>query len=123
MRTHQVECGVWTAAVPDFVDITDDVQKTLQDSGIVDGQVTVFALDPACALVANEKESGLLRDIETAMSRLGGSLANGRPTIGSSSLVLPAVGGTLRLGMWQRVLLIELEAPSPRSVLVQIVGE
>lgn len=123
MRTHQSECTVSTLAVPDFVDITDDVQASLADSGICDGHVTIFSRSPSSPLIANERESGLLEDIKAAMARLNGSLSDGRPIIGSTSLMLPAVEGKLRLGTWQRVLLVELSQAGPRSVIVQIVGE
>jgi secondary thiamine-phosphate synthase enzyme len=123
MRTHQVECTFTTSAVPDFVDITERVQELVDESRISAGQVTVFSPSSGCSLIANERETGLLRDIETTLARLGGPAANGRPIIGTNSLVLPAVGGRLRLGTWQRVLLVELEEAGSRSVIVQIVGE
>ena len=123
MRTHQSECTVSTFGVPDFVDITEDVQASLADSGICDGHVTIFSRSPSSPLIANERESGLLKDIKTAMARLDGSVSDGRPIIGSTSLILPAVAGKLRLGTWQRVLLVELSQAGPRSVIVQIVGE
>jgi thiamine phosphate synthase YjbQ (UPF0047 family) len=43
--------------------------------------------------------------------------------LGATSVVLPAVDGHLRLGTWQRVLLVELREPSQRSIVIQIVGE
>ena len=123
MRTHQVECRFNTEAVPGFVDITERVQELLDESRIGAGQVTLFSPSAGCPLIANEFESGLLKDIETTLARLGGPGSNGRPSIGTTSLVVPAVAGRLRLGTWQRVLLVELEAAGSRSVIVQIVGE
>jgi thiamine phosphate synthase YjbQ (UPF0047 family) len=110
-----------TQAAMDFVDITEDIQACLDDSGIRGGQVTVFSPQPSCAIVVNELESGLLADIKAAADRLGAGRR--RTMIGSASAVFPAIDGKLRLGTWQRVLLVELEGPSTRSVLVQIVGE
>ena len=123
MRTHQVECTFTTEAVPGFVDITERIQELLDESRIGAGQVTLFSPSAGCSLIANEFESGLLKDIETTLARFGGPGSNGRPSIGTTSLVVPAVGGRLRLGTWQRVLLVELEAAGSRSVIVQIVGE
>jgi thiamine phosphate synthase YjbQ (UPF0047 family) len=123
MRTHRRQCTVSTVAVPDFVDITDEVQAALDDSGICDGHVTIFSRSPSSPLIANERESGLLKDIANAMPRLNGFLGDRRPLLGSTSLMLPAVAGRLRLGTWQRVLLVELAGAGPRSVIVQIVGE
>jgi secondary thiamine-phosphate synthase enzyme len=124
MKTHQSDCSATTFSVLDFVDVTNDVEKTLMQSGILDGQVTVFAPDSSCVLVVNERESGLLDDIRDAMTRLKSTLSEDqRALLGSSSVVLPATGGHLRLGMWQRLLLLELEEPRERKIVVQIVGE
>jgi thiamine phosphate synthase YjbQ (UPF0047 family) len=37
--------------------------------------------------------------------------------------VIPVVDGALRLGTWQRLLLVELEGASDRAILIQLVGE
>jgi secondary thiamine-phosphate synthase enzyme len=124
MRTHRRECRTATAAAPDFIDITEQVQGALTDSGISDGQVTVFSPQEACTLLVQERESGLLADIEQTLRRIGARSAGSRcPLVGSPSVVLPAVEGRLRLGVWQRVMLVELSQPRTRSVVVQITGE
>jgi thiamine phosphate synthase YjbQ (UPF0047 family) len=123
MRNHHDECVLVTTAAPDFVDITDGVEAALARSGIHQGQVTVFSPHEECSLLVQERESGLLLDIERTLARLGASGAPRRSLVGSRSVVLPAVMGRLRLGMWQRVLLVELMRPSARSVVVHVVGE
>jgi secondary thiamine-phosphate synthase enzyme len=124
MRTHQIECEAKTNAAPSFVDLTEDIQRALDESGISDGQVTVFSPDTTCALLVNERESGLLEDIKRAIVRLSPNGDDAQAgMLGATSVVLPAVDGQLRLGMWQRVLLVELEEPSQRSFVIQIVGE
>jgi secondary thiamine-phosphate synthase enzyme len=124
MRTHQVECTARTRDVPGFVDLTDDIQRAVTASGISDAQVTIFSPHTTCPLVVNERESGLLEDIKRTIGRLNSNGAEQRAGIvGATSVVLPAVEGELRLGTWQRVLLVELGEPSERSVVIQIVGE
>lgn len=123
MRTHQAECHIKTIEPFDFVDLTDEVQGVLDESGIENGQVTVFSAHAACAVVMNERESGLLSDVRRALDRLGTVALRGGAMLGSRSVVLPAAGGKLRLGTWQRVLLVELDDGAERSVVVQIVGE
>jgi secondary thiamine-phosphate synthase enzyme len=113
-----------TGGAPDFVDITDDVSAALARSGIRDGHVTIFSPDEACSLLVQERESGLLVDIEETIGRLATGAPEQRTTlVGSPSVVLPAVRGRLRLGMWQRVLLVEHDGAGARSVTVQVVGE
>lgn len=124
MRTRRFDCTTTTTRVLDFVDITDDVDATVAACGISDGQVTVFSESSSCALVVNERESGLIEDIRKSVDRLeaAGPRSDGY-LIGSNSVVLPAVQGRLRLGTWQRLLLVELERPDTRRIVVQIVGE
>lgn len=124
MRTHHAERHTKTIEPWDFVDLTDEVQGVLDESGIENGQVTIFTPQTACAVVVNERESGLISDVRRALDRLRAVDApGGRAMVGSCSVVLPAAGGKLRLGTWQRVLLVELEDGAERSVVVQIVGE
>jgi secondary thiamine-phosphate synthase enzyme len=124
MRTFVAERTIRTTGSPEFIDITDEIVEELSNSGIQDGMVVVFALHGSCALIVNERESGLLSDIRSTLERLGVEHVSGRKSmLGSTSLVLPATDGKLRLGTWQRVLLVELEEPASRSFLIQVVGE
>jgi secondary thiamine-phosphate synthase enzyme len=124
MDTHETLCSLRTQETYGFLDITDDVKDAVAASGVVAGRITVFSPSDRCPLVANERESGLLRDIKRAVVRLKESSGEGAPdSIGSSSLVLPIVDGVLRLGTWQRLLLFELDEPTERQVVMQIVGE
>lgn len=124
MKTFVVERRAGTTRLMDLVDITDQVVDALEASPVTDGHVTVFAGAPGCALVVNERESGLLRDLRSTVDRLRETgNADVRTLLGSSSVVLPAVGGRIQLGTWQRLMLAELEGPSDRRVVVQIVGE
>ena len=121
--THRAECRAVTSQPPDFVDLTDEIQDVIASSQIRHGRVTVFAPDAACAILINERESGLLQDIKGAIARLHARSDHGNAVVGSSSIVVPVVDGKISLGTWQRVLLVELGAASERNVAIQIVGE
>lgn len=123
LRSYQRECTSKTRERFDFVDITDDVQAAVADTGVIGGRVTIFSPSDACPLVLNERESGLLKDIRRALARVTRGEGGAPTTIGSKSVVLPLVDGRMRLGTWQRLLLLELEAASERSVSVQVIGE
>ncbi len=124
MRIHTGRCCAVTGPAPGFVDITDQVQAVVARSGIPDGRVTVAAADDGCTVVLNEHESGLLTDICTALRRLGSETPQQhRALVGSGAAVLPAAAGDLRLGTWQRVLLIELRGAAERVVTVQVIGD
>ena len=122
MKTHRSTRSTRTADPPAFRDITADVQESVSASGMDRGHVTISCPEGA-ALVVNEVESGLVEDIKRALERLQTGGSDGNPRIGSGSVVLPSENGHLRLGTWQRILLVELERACERTVTVQIVGE
>jgi secondary thiamine-phosphate synthase enzyme len=122
MRTHQSNTVAKTSGPPDLVDITDEILDAARASGLKDGHVTVFASEGGCSLIVNERESGLLQDMKAAIERV--ATGNGDlSAIGHRSTVFPLVDGELKLGSWQRIMLVELEEPAARTVVVQVVGE
>ena len=132
MQTHRTDCTISTTNSPEFIDITEQVHRALESAHVGDGHVTV-TVPGGCAIVVNEYESGLVSDLTRVITELKSSAqgergdnhsANGSgPPIGSNSVVLPASEGKLRLGRWQRLLLVELEESTDRCVNIQIVGD
>src|SRR5215831_14070642 len=51
-----------TLCAPEFIDLTDQVHRIVQQSGVQDGQVTVFTQHTTAAIRINENEPELLRD-------------------------------------------------------------
>lgn len=124
VNTFETRCSAVTRAVPDFVDVTDQITDAIVQAQIRNGRAIVFVADDSCSLMVNERESGLLVDLARTIERLKLSRGDGqRAVLGASSLVLPVVDGKLKLGTWQRVQLIELTEAGERSVAIQIVGE
>lgn len=122
MTTFEARCQARTTEVPGFVDVTDDIADAVARSRVSNGRATVFTADESCSIVVNERETGLLTDLKRTIARL--APANGsHPLVGSSSVVLPIVDNKLKLGTWQRVLLVELNEPAERYIDVQVVGE
>ena len=124
MATFTTDCSTATSEELDFVDITDDIEKALIDSEIVEGRVIIFSNQRDCTLLLNERETGLLSDIRNTIERLAPGNNGARSSLlGSASLTVPVVESRLGLGTWQRVLLVDLAGPAERTVSVQIVGE
>lgn len=123
MQTHQDTRSVSADARLAFVDITDEVQQVIRSCSVTNGRVTVLRAQDGYALVLNEKEKGLHADVQAAIERLAESDGENPPPVGSASVVLPVVDGRAYLGTWQRILMLELEAPRRRPLLIQVVGE
>jgi secondary thiamine-phosphate synthase enzyme len=129
-----------------FVDLTDRLVRTVHASRIGTGLLNVQTRHTTTALVVNEDEPLLREDFEAMLERLAprtgryrhddmarrpgvpdGERANGhahcRALLLPSSACLNIVDGTLALGHWQRVFLVELDGPREREVSVVAFGE
>ena len=93
------------------LDITDDVQANITESGRRDGIAFVSAAggEPCCVRV-NELEAGFFADVEAFLDRIVPSGERDRERLlllllGPRTEHIPFQDGKLSLGRWQRVLL------------------
>ena len=139
---------VESTTAPEFVDITDRVVDSLKESRVRNGIAVVFSRHTTAAIAIQEHEPLLLNDMATLLERLSPHSAryghndfsirtvhmhedecpNGHShcqhlVLGSSETV-PVVDGSLALGRWQRIFMVELDEAKvgPREILVQIMG-
>jgi secondary thiamine-phosphate synthase enzyme len=118
----------------EIIDITAEVQKEVERSGVKDGIALVYTKHTTTAIIINENESGLKEDILNALERLiprgAGYLhdriddnadSHLRAILLGNSVVVPVVNGRLDLGTWQRIMFIELDGPRVRRVVVKVI--
>jgi secondary thiamine-phosphate synthase enzyme len=113
---------------PRVLDVTEEVERAVAESGVSDGLACVYSRDTSCVVRVNEAESGLLEDFVRLLDELVPESDAGRRgsllalLVGPAGELVPVHGGRLALGRWQRVLLIALgDAPRPEW-LVRVVG-
>jgi len=134
MKILSKEFQVKTKSRFESIDITDLVQESIK--GVNEGIAYVIVKHTTCAITINEAERGLMSDyIEWAKKLVPpeGEFKhniidnNGHAHVISSiignSRVVPITGGTLDLGTWQRIILLEFDGPRTRTVLVKVMGE
>lgn len=131
----------------DFIDLTENVQKFIQESQIKNGFINVQTLHTTAPLLLNENEPLLLEDFKAHLEKLASKNLNyhhndfTRRTVNMcqdecknshshclalhlpANLTLNIINGQLQLGQWQRVFLVELDKPRERTVQIQIIGE
>ncbi len=135
----------YSTADTSFIDITDDVSKIVQASGIRNGFAQIFSKHTTAAIRINENEPLLIADFKRLLERISpcdGSYdhdqleqrigigpdepRNGRAhcqhLLLSSSESVPVIEGELNLGKWQRVFLVELDSARQRQITVEVVG-
>jgi secondary thiamine-phosphate synthase enzyme len=121
-----------------FVDFSVEVRSFLAESGIVSGTMTLFVRHTSASLTIQENaDPDVLKDLITVLRRLaprdGGWIhdaegpddmpAHIRTMLTATSLQVPVIGGSLALGTWQGIYLIEHRArPHRREVVMQAIG-
>ncbi|WP_297437626.1 secondary thiamine-phosphate synthase enzyme YjbQ [Thermococcus sp.] len=137
MGTHTEHLHFSTRGEIDLVDITLEVERVVEGSGIKNGVVIVFVPGATGAIVTIEHESGLLEDFKRALKELipkgkgylhdridDNAHSHLRATLLGASECFPVVNGRLVRGTWQQIFFVELDVrPRHRRVVVQVVGE
>jgi secondary thiamine-phosphate synthase enzyme len=143
--------AVVTERAFDVIDVTDACRALREDSGVVDGVLTVYTPHTTCAVKINERETCFLEDLRLFMEGLVPADAYyrhddfeirdpetlaGRPEdepinghahikqmlLGAASETIPVVDGRVALGPWQRVMFVELDQARPRTIRLQVQG-
>jgi secondary thiamine-phosphate synthase enzyme len=122
-----------------IIDLTDELQALVRQSGITCGQLTAMVTGSTGALSTLEYEPGLVgHDIAAALEKIAphdGPYAheetwhddNGhshvRACLIGPSLALPIVDGSLPLGTWQQIVLLDFDTrPRSRRIAVTLLG-
>lgn len=120
-------------------EITAEVARIVQQSGIQTGQATVFLQHTSASLVIYENADPSARaDLHAFFERLvpedspgyihtdegpDDSTSHLRMVLTRTSETIPVVGGRLALGTWQGIFVFEhRRAPHRRSLVVSVVG-
>jgi secondary thiamine-phosphate synthase enzyme len=120
-------------------DITAELVKVVENSGVRNGVLTVQMIGSTGAITTIEYESGALQDLSEALGRLapvdgdyehnarwgdGNGFSHVRSALLKTSLSIPVVDGELVLGTWQQVVAINLDnRERMRELIVVLVGE
>ena len=116
-----------------LIDITDEVEKAVKESGVKNGLVLVFAPHSTAAILLTENEAGLKEDWLDFFKKLvsGFDFQHNRIDDNADShllsgligqeRILPVKDGRLIRGTWQQIFLLELDGPRNRKVIVKII--
>ena len=137
VATHTLQIS--TKGQGDAHDVTRAVARAVAESGIQDGIVTVFVSGSTAGVTTIEFEPGALHDLNAVFEELaprGGEYRhhlrwgddNGsshvRAALLGPSVTVPFKGGSLLLGQWQQIAVLEFDTrPRSREIVIQIVGE
>ena len=119
----------------EFVDVTEEVRRSLARSGVRDGFGVVYCPHTTAAITVNEAyDPDVVHDVLLWLERAvphqqpgfrhgeGNSDSHIKASLVGSSATLLVEGGNLVLGRWQGVFFCEFDGPRSRTVQVQVVG-
>jgi secondary thiamine-phosphate synthase enzyme len=131
-----------------YLDLTEDLQRAVKDSGVTDGAALAFCSHTTCALLINEWEDGALADfrariessvpeelyyahddhdlrtqnLQESHERQNGHAHVKAMLLSATSHAIPVIDGEPAFGRWQRLILFELDEPKDRSVVFHVFG-
>ena len=130
-----------TLTVParmDFVNITDDVETVVAESGIREGLCLVNAMHITASIFINDDEPGLHADYKEWLEALAphdperyrhnrtgednGDAHHKRQIMGRE-VVVAITKGALDFGPWEQIFYGEFDGRRPKRVLVKVIGE
>ena len=140
-----------TVHVPEryaYLDLTEELQRAVKDSGVTDGAAIAFCAHTTCALLINEWEDGALGDFRRHLTELvphegvyyrhddfdvrtqnmhEDERKNGHAHVkamllSATSHAIPVVAGEPMLGTWQQLIFFEMDEPKDRQVTFQVFG-
>ena len=122
-----------------FVNITSNVRKIVEESGIKEGLCLVNAMHITASVFINDNESGLHQDFESWLE----SLAPHEPTskyqhnetgednadahlkrqIMGREVIVAITNGKLDFGPWEQIFYGEFDGRRNKRVLVKVIGD
>ena len=121
-----------------LVNITDQVQAAIDESGVQEGLALVNAMHITASVFINDDESGLHADYEAWLEKLApekpysqyrhngfedNADAHLKRTIMGREVVCAITDGRLDFGTWEQIFYYELDGKRRKHALIKIIGE
>jgi secondary thiamine-phosphate synthase enzyme len=121
-----------------LINITRQVQKSIDESAIKEGMVLVNAMHITASVFINDDESGLHHDYEVWLEKLApekpynqykhngfedNADAHLKRTIMGREVVCAITNGVLDFGPWEQIFYYEMDGKRQKRALIKIIGE
>ena len=123
----------------DYVNITDQVEALVRQSGVQNGLCLVNAMHITASVYINDDESGLIEDYDAWLEQLApheptskyghnrtgedNADAHLKRQIMGREVVVAITDGKLDFGPWEQIFYAEFDGRRKKRVLVKIIGE
>ena len=139
MKSHRHELWFELPARRGFVNITPEVARVVQQSGVREGLCLVNAMHITASVFINDDEPGLHHDYEQWLEKLAphepvaayhhnrtgedNADAHMKRQIMGREVVVAITGGELDFGPWEQIFYGEFDGRRRKRVLVKVIGE
>ena len=139
MKSYREELWFNTRERRGYINITDQVQKAVDKSGIQEGLCLVNAMHITASVYINDDESGLIGDYDKWLEGLAphapveqyhhndtgedNADAHMKRQIMGREAVAAVTGGRLDFGPWEQIFYGEFDGRRKKRVLIKIIGE
>ncbi len=138
LRIITERVAISTQGDSEIHDLTPDVTALLEKHGFQEGSVLVFVAGSTGGITTLEYEPGLLKDLPLALEKFapkggryhheetwhdGNGHSHVRSAVVGCDLTVPFHDGSLILGTWQQIVLVDFDnRPRQREIVVQFTG-
>jgi thiamine phosphate synthase YjbQ (UPF0047 family) len=153
LASHTAYLTFETSERREFVRITDEVQATVDESGIREGMVLVSAMHITAGVWINDDEPGIQKDVLEWLDKLAppswtepangtarellpdpgdyrhhrGGEDNGdahlKNLLVHHQVIVPVTEGRLDLGPWQAIFYLEFDGRRRKRLVIKVLGE
>ncbi|OGS26506.1 MAG: secondary thiamine-phosphate synthase enzyme [Elusimicrobia bacterium RIFOXYB2_FULL_48_7] len=137
MKTHTKYLWFTTKKEKEFVNITDEVQEAVKESGVKEGLALVSAMHITSGIFVNDEEPGIKQDLMEWAEKVAPDLpnylhhrtgeSNGdahlKSTLFHHEITVPITKGQLDFGPWQQIFYAEFDGQRKKRVIIKILGE
>lgn len=138
MKSYRKELWFNTQTRRQLINITPDIERCLEESGVQEGLVLVNAMHITASVFINDDESGLHQDFERWLEKLApekphsqynhntyedNADAHLKRTIMGREVVVAITEGKLDFGPWEQIFYGEFDGKRRKRILVKIIGE
>lgn len=138
MKQYRKELWFEIKTRREFINITSEINKCLDESGIKEGLLLCNAMHITSSIFINDDENGLHQDFEEWLEGLAPEKPHSRykhnsfednadahlkRTIMGREVVVAVTKGKLDFGPWEQIFYGEFDGKRKKRVLVKIIGE
>lgn len=121
----------------EYINITEEVQYVVDQSGIKEGMALVSAMHITSGIYVNDAEDGLIADIDKWLEELapfditykhhqtGETNADShlKSLLVGHEVIVPVTNGKLDFGPWQQVYYAEFDGQRKKRIIIKVMGE